>query len=138
MFFRKTDSPASTFHGRRATETSALRAGNDSGMAPQAIEIAQNGLGDPPAPGRWEGESIRRTPQARVIKRSLVIAGHRTSVSLEDAFWRRLRAIAAERGLSLNSLAAMIDASRDGANLSSAIRVFVLEAEGLRAVPPSR
>ena len=65
---------------------------------------------------------------ARVVKRSLVIAGHRTSVSLEDAFWRRLRAIAAERGLSLNRLAAMIDASRGGANLSSAIRVFVLEA----------
>src|ERR1700721_2445116 len=75
---------------------------------------------------------------ARVIKRSLVIAGHRTSVSREDAFWGRLRAIADERGLSLNSLAAMIDASRDGANLSSAIRVFVLEAEGLRAVPPGR
>jgi predicted DNA-binding ribbon-helix-helix protein len=70
---------------------------------------------------------------ARVIKRSLVIAGHRTSVSLEDAFWRRLRALAAERGLSLNGLAAMIDASRDGANLSSAIRVFVLEAEGARS-----
>jgi predicted DNA-binding ribbon-helix-helix protein len=69
---------------------------------------------------------------ARVIKRSLVIAGHRTSVSLEDAFWRRLRAIAAERGLSLNGLAAMIDASRGDANLSSAIRVFVLEAEGGR------
>jgi predicted DNA-binding ribbon-helix-helix protein len=67
---------------------------------------------------------------ARVIKRSLAIAGHRTSVSLEDAFWRRLRAIAAERGLSLNGLAAMIDASRGDANLSSAIRVFVLEAEG--------
>ena len=67
---------------------------------------------------------------ARVVKRSLVIAGHRTSVSLEDAFWRRLRAIAGERGLSLNGLAAMIDASRGGANLSSAIRVFVLEAEG--------
>ncbi len=67
---------------------------------------------------------------ARVIKRSLVIAGHRTSVSLEDAFWRRLRAIAAERGLSLNGLAAMIDASRGDANLSSAIRVFVLEDKG--------
>ena len=66
---------------------------------------------------------------ARVVKRSLVIAGHRTSVSLEDAFWRRLHAIAAERGQSLNRLAAMIDASRAGANLSSAIRVFVLEAE---------
>jgi predicted DNA-binding ribbon-helix-helix protein len=66
---------------------------------------------------------------ARVVKRSLVIAGHRTSISLEDAFWRRLRVIAAERGLSLNRLAAMVDASRGGANLSSAIRVFVLEAE---------
>ena len=74
---------------------------------------------------------------AKVIKRSLVIAGHRTSVSLEDAFWGRLRAIAAERGLSLNGLAAMIDASRGGANLSSAIRVFVLEAEsaGPRRAP---
>ncbi len=67
---------------------------------------------------------------ARVIKRSLVIAGHRTSISLEDAFWRRLRRIAAERGLSLNRLAAMVDASRGPTNLSSAIRVFVLEAEG--------
>ena len=74
---------------------------------------------------------------ARVVKRSLVIAGHRTSVSLEDAFWRRLRCIAAERGLSLNRLAAMIDASRGGANLSSAIRVFVLEAEGARPPRPA-
>jgi predicted DNA-binding ribbon-helix-helix protein len=67
---------------------------------------------------------------ARVVKRSLVIAGHRTSISLEDAFWRRLRRIAIERGMSLNRLAAMVDASRGDANLSSAIRVFVLEAEG--------
>jgi predicted DNA-binding ribbon-helix-helix protein len=67
---------------------------------------------------------------ARVVKRSLVIAGHRTSISLEDAFWRRLRSIALERGLSLNQLAAIVDASRGDANLSSAVRVFVLEAEG--------
>jgi len=73
----------------------------------------------------------------RVIKRSLVIAGHRTSVSLEDAFWRRLRCIAAERGVSLNRLAATIDASRGGANLSSAIRVFVLEAESAKPLPPA-
>lgn len=64
---------------------------------------------------------------ARVVKRSIVIAGHRTSVSLEDAFWRRLQAIAAERRLSLNALAAEIDAARGDANLSSAVRVFVLE-----------
>jgi predicted DNA-binding ribbon-helix-helix protein len=66
----------------------------------------------------------------RVVKRSLVIAGHRTSVSIEDAFWRRLRGIASKRGVSLNQMAAMVDASRGDANLSSAIRVFVLEAEG--------
>jgi predicted DNA-binding ribbon-helix-helix protein len=80
-----------------------------------------------------QGELIPKAPHdsgdARVIKRSLVIAGHRTSISLEDAFWRRLRRIAAERGLSLNRLAATIDASRGSANLSSAIRVFVLETE---------
>jgi predicted DNA-binding ribbon-helix-helix protein len=69
--------------------------------------------------------------RARVVKRSLVIAGHRTSISVEDAFWRRLRRIALERGLSLNRLAAKVDASRGDANLSSAIRVFVLEAEGV-------
>jgi predicted DNA-binding ribbon-helix-helix protein len=66
---------------------------------------------------------------ARVLKRSLAIAGHRTSISLEDAFWRRLRALAAARGLSVNALAGEIDAARGVANLSSAIRVFVLEAE---------
>ena len=70
---------------------------------------------------------------ARVVKRSLVIAGHRTSVSLEDAFWRRLKAIAAERGLSVNALAAEIDAGRGDANLSSAARVFVLEAASARS-----
>lgn len=64
---------------------------------------------------------------ARVVKRSLVIAGHRTSVSLEDAFWRRLQAIAASRRVSLNSLAAEVDVARSEANLSSALRVFVLE-----------
>ena len=73
---------------------------------------------------------------ARVVKRSLVVAGHRTSVSLEDAFWRRLKAIAAERRLSLNALAAAVDAARGEANLSSALRVFVLEA--LAADPPGR
>ena len=66
---------------------------------------------------------------ARVVKRSLVIAGHRTSISLEDVFWRRLRRIALDRGQSVNGLAAMVDASRGDANLSSAIRVFVLEAQ---------
>jgi predicted DNA-binding ribbon-helix-helix protein len=87
-----------------------------------------------------ERESIEISPSAdaHVVKRSLVIARHRTSISLEEAFWRRLRRIAAERGVSVNRLAAMVDVSRQGANLSSAIRVFVLEAEsaGLSRADP--
>jgi predicted DNA-binding ribbon-helix-helix protein len=60
------------------------------------------------------------------IKRSLSIAGHRTSLSLEAAFWRRLEALAAARGTSLSALVAEIDAGRGEANLSSALRVFAL------------
>ena len=59
-------------------------------------------------------------------KRSVVIAGHRTSVSLEDAFWQPLREIATQRGVSLNALVAEIDDARTG-NLSSAIRIHVLD-----------
>ncbi len=75
------------------------------------------------------------TPNARVVKHSVVIAGHPTSVSVEDAFWRGLRRIAAERGLSVNALAAIVDASRGEANLSSAIRIFVLEAQSAECSP---
>jgi predicted DNA-binding ribbon-helix-helix protein len=64
----------------------------------------------------------------RMAKHSLVIAGHRTSISLEDAFWNALREIAVTRGQSLAGLVAEIDATRGDANLSSAIRVFVLGA----------
>jgi predicted DNA-binding ribbon-helix-helix protein len=66
-------------------------------------------------------------PPGKLVKRSLTIAGHRTSISLENAFWRRLKLIAANRELSTSALIAEIDAARDEANLSSAIRVFVLE-----------
>lgn len=65
---------------------------------------------------------------ATVIKRSLTIAGHRTSVSLEDAFWSRLKALAKARNQPLSALIAHIDASRGAANLSSAVRVFILES----------
>jgi predicted DNA-binding ribbon-helix-helix protein len=61
-----------------------------------------------------------------ITKRSVVVAGHRTSVSLEDAFWAALATIAAGDGVSLNKLISQIDEGRRG-NLSSAIRVFVLE-----------
>jgi predicted DNA-binding ribbon-helix-helix protein len=63
-----------------------------------------------------------------VVKRSVTIRGHRTSFSLEQPFFDALTAIAERRGLSLAALVAEIDASRPkGANLSSALRVFVLE-----------
>ncbi|HEY1736160.1 MAG TPA: ribbon-helix-helix domain-containing protein [Methylovirgula sp.] len=73
---------------------------------------------DPPAQQR----------AATIVKRSLAIAGHRTSISLEDAFWDGLRQIADERKLSVAALVAEIDATRGANNLSSAIRVFVLKA----------
>ena len=63
----------------------------------------------------------------RVVKRSLSIAGHRTSVSLEEIFWSELRAIAERRAQSVAALVAEIDAARGEANLSSALRVFVLQ-----------
>jgi predicted DNA-binding ribbon-helix-helix protein len=65
------------------------------------------------------------------IKRSVTIAGHRTSISLEREFWDGLKAIAAEDGVSLSQLVARIDNGRAGGarriGLSSAIRVFVLD-----------
>ena len=61
-----------------------------------------------------------------VIKRSIVIAGHKTSVSLEDAFWKALKEIAASRGMTLSEIVAAIDSGRQHGNLSSAIRLFVL------------
>jgi len=62
-----------------------------------------------------------------VIKRSIVIAGHKTSVSLEDAFWGGLKDIATMRGMTLSELVATIDTGRQHGNLSSAIRLFVLD-----------
>ena len=62
-----------------------------------------------------------------VVKRSIVIAGHKTSVSLEDAFWNGLKEIAVGRDMTLSDLVAAIDAERQHGNLSSAVRLFVLE-----------
>ena len=64
---------------------------------------------------------------AGVLKRSVSIAGHSTSVSLEEAFWEALRDIARQRGSSVQALIGEVDSRRAGQNLSSAIRVFVLE-----------
>ena len=62
-----------------------------------------------------------------VIKRSIVLDGHKTSVSLEDAFWSELKEIAHFKSMTLSKLVAGIDGSCNRGNLSSAIRVFVLE-----------
>ncbi len=64
----------------------------------------------------------------RPLKRSLTLRGHRTSVSLEAPFWEALREIAAARGVSVQRLVGEVDAGRGGQNLSSALRVFVLDA----------
>ena len=61
------------------------------------------------------------------VKRSVVVDGHKTSVSLEDAFWDALKEIATVRSATLSEVVAGIDASRSQGNLSSAIRLFVLD-----------
>ncbi|MDB9838584.1 ribbon-helix-helix domain-containing protein [bacterium] len=63
----------------------------------------------------------------RPVKRSLTLHGHRTSVSLEDPFWRAFRQIAEADGLTINGCAAQIDAARGDVGLASAIRLFVLK-----------
>ncbi len=63
----------------------------------------------------------------RPVKRSLTIAGHRTSISLEAAFWDALKALAADEGRPLAEIIAEIDERRGDAGLSSAIRVRLLE-----------
>lgn len=64
---------------------------------------------------------------SRPIKRSLTLRGHRTSVSLEDDFWRAFRDIADEKNTPINALAAQIDADRDlETGLATAIRLYVL------------
>jgi predicted DNA-binding ribbon-helix-helix protein len=61
-----------------------------------------------------------------IVKRSVSIAGHRTSISLEEPFWASLREIADRDKIAIQSLIGRIDAERGEQNLSSAIRVFVL------------
>ena len=62
-----------------------------------------------------------------IVKRSIVVAGHKTSVSLEDAFWKGLKEIAMGRDRTLSEMVAAIDSERAQGNLSSALRLFVLD-----------
>jgi predicted DNA-binding ribbon-helix-helix protein len=72
-----------------------------------------------------------------VIKRSIVVGGHKTSVSLEEAFWSGMKDIAGERGNTLSDLVSEIDGNRQQGNLSSAIRLFVLDHFKDRAASPA-
>jgi len=85
---------------------------------------------------RRRGQRPHPLPEmtARPLKRSLTLQGHRTSVSLEDAFWQAFREIARAEGRALNALAAEIDAARDPeTGLASAIRLYVLAHYRARA-----
>jgi predicted DNA-binding ribbon-helix-helix protein len=62
-----------------------------------------------------------------VVKRSILLGGRKTSVSLEEAFWKSMKEISAERGKALYELIGEVDSNRQQSNLSSAIRVFVLD-----------
>ena len=62
------------------------------------------------------------------IKRSVTIAGHRTSISIEQPFWDTLKELACSQKISVNELVRRIDAERQGGNLSSAIRIYILNA----------
>ncbi|MGA7972156.1 MAG: ribbon-helix-helix domain-containing protein [Pseudolabrys sp.] len=68
-----------------------------------------------------------------ITKRSISVAGHKTNVSLEDAFWTGLRDIAQGRDMTVSAIVADIDLRRRHANLSSAIRLFVFEHAQMRA-----
>jgi len=72
-----------------------------------------------------------------VVKRSIVVAGHKTSVSLEEAFWSGMKEIALLRSLTLSELVGEIDGGRQQGNLSSAIRLFVLDYFRSRATIPA-
>ena len=65
--------------------------------------------------------------KSAIVKRSIVLRGHKTSVSLENEFWDGLREIAERQKSNLSTLVQQIDSDRDNANLSSAIRIFVFE-----------
>jgi len=78
--------------------------------------------------------------KSTIAKRSVIIGGHKTSVSLEEPSWREIRAIAGAQEMSVSSLLRQIDHERKSANLSSAIRVYVLQflRDQAQTAPPGR
>jgi len=89
-------------------------------------------------PSSEKSALIKPAPmKSSVVKRSIVIAGHKTSISLEDAFWKGLKEIAAGRNQTLSDMVAAIDRDRQDGNLSSAIRLFVLDHYRNRHAAPA-
>ena len=76
--------------------------------------------------------------KSAVVKRSIMIGSHKTSVSLEDAFWQGLKDIAVSRRVALRDLVCSIDTERQQGNLSSAIRLFVLDYYRKNIAPSNR
>jgi predicted DNA-binding ribbon-helix-helix protein len=74
--------------------------------------------------------------KSSIVKRSIVVGGHKTSVSLEEAFWSGMKEISGARSITLSRLVSEIDANRNQGNLSSAIRQFVLDHFKDRGVAP--
>lgn len=74
-----------------------------------------------------DGASSASLADVAVRKRSVAVDGYRTSISMEEAFWNELIALSRERGMAINALVAELDLGRglDGANLSSALRIFI-------------
>lgn len=72
--------------------------------------------------------------ETSVVKRSIMVGGHKTSVSLEDPFWDAVKEVAVFQNLTLRELVSQIDIDREHSNLSSAIRVFVLDHYMSRAL----
>jgi predicted DNA-binding ribbon-helix-helix protein len=70
--------------------------------------------------------NLHERPKSLIQKRSVVLRGHKTSVSLESAFWTELKKIARKQGTTISSLLTTIDEVRSHGNLSSAIRLFIL------------
>jgi len=99
--------PATFFQG------GCVVAASERGVAPRPADLWRNNERG------WQMKSL-------IVKRSLVIGGHKTSISLEDPFWNELKFIASEREIRLSKLVSSINASREHGNLSSALRVFVL------------
>ena len=112
-------------HNNTTTPMSLCRASRKDTLARSGDELPQL-IPNLPYNGNGQGGVSGALMKSSVVKRSIVIDGHKTSVSLEDAFWTDLKKIAHTQQVTLSELVTKIDGTREQRNLSSAIRLFVL------------